>query len=237
MDGAKKVIPLAVLAKRKKTKNVRQDWMYQLARIRLVVALQMHRLLALAKGCVYIHTIVRRLSFREGRAFSDINLQGSEGQNKDCPCFQYIQDSPPYAPFSLQELADQQALLAQLVAAPSVSTTSSASSSPASTATGALTCSENSVASVPAQMIETTGNVTPNQLLYTLRQVLCTNACNEPAGIPTGVAWSTGTKTAGDCELSVAVAGGIEAVSFMVCSMETHLPTDLSSTCTEAQLQ
>lgn len=145
---------------------------------------------------------------------SNINLKGNEGQNKDCPCFQYIQDSPPYIPFSAQDLLAQAAFLAQLSAAPSSSAASS-STSPSSTptATGALTCSTNSVASVPAEMIETTGNVTPNQLLYTLRQILCTNACGEPAGIPAGVAWSTGTKTTGDCEISVSIAGEIEAVS------------------------
>ena len=61
-------------------------------------------------------------------------------------------------------------------------------------------------------MMETTGDVTPNQLLYTLRQVICSNTCEQPAGLPDGITWSTGSKTTGDCEVSVATVGGIEAV-------------------------
>jgi hypothetical protein len=61
-------------------------------------------------------------------------------------------------------------------------------------------------------MVEVGGNITPNQLLYTLRQVICTNACNEPANLPDYVSWTTGTKTTGDCEVTVAIQGGIEAV-------------------------
>jgi hypothetical protein len=71
-------------------------------------------------------------------------------------------------------------------------------------------------------MVETTGDVTPNQLLYTLRQVLCTNQCGEPAGVPSGVAWTTGSKTPGDCELSIAVSGGIEAVSATLTLKHQH---------------
>ena len=73
----------------------------------------------------------------------------------------------------------------------------------------------DSVSAVPTEMLETSGSVTPNELLYTLRQVLCTNSCGEPAGLPEEVAWSTGSKTNGDCGLSVAVADGMEAVSIL----------------------
>ena len=74
-------------------------------------------------------------------------------------------------------MADQQAFLAHLVdvtTSSAASSTSSTTSSSSPTATGALTCSSNSVSVVPVELIETTGNITPNQLLYTLRQVLCT---------------------------------------------------------------
>ncbi|KAF1998956.1 hypothetical protein P154DRAFT_523583 [Amniculicola lignicola CBS 123094] len=129
----------------------------------------------------------------------------SEGKNKDCPCFQYRDHSHPYAPFTDEELAGQQAFLGQLL----VPTTSSVA--PAPTETGKLTCSGGTVSSVPEQMIGASSNLSPNQVLYSLRQVICTNSCAKPDGLPDGVSWSTGSKTAGDCEVSVAIVGGIEA--------------------------
>ena len=165
------------------------------------------------------------------RSHAETSVQGNEGQNKDCPCFQYIDDSLPYQPFSDQDLANQQAFLAQLVdLTTSVATSTTSSSAP--TSTGALTCSSNSVNFIPAKIIETSGDVTPNQLLYTLRQVLCTNGCGEPADVPSGVAWSMGSKTAGDCELAVSVAENVEAVSQIKALVQ--ILVDRSSTCIEA---
>jgi hypothetical protein len=62
-------------------------------------------------------------------------------------------------------------------------------------------------------MIWSDGSKTPNQVLYTLREVICTNSCEMPAGLPAGVAWKTGSKTTGDCEIAIAIEGDIEAVS------------------------
>lgn len=78
-----------------------------------------------------------------------------------------------------------------------------------------LTCADASVHSVPAQMIGASGTMSPHQLLYSLRQVLCTKECGKPDNLPDGVAWSTGSKTPGDCEVSVAIQGDVEAVSWI----------------------
>lgn len=74
-----------------------------------------------------------------------------------------------------------------------------------------LKCADASVHSVPAQMVGASGTMSPHQLLYSIREVLCTKACGRPNNLPDGVAWSTGSKTAGDCEISVAIQGNVEA--------------------------
>ncbi|KAL8710936.1 MAG: hypothetical protein Q9220_004535 [cf. Caloplaca sp. 1 TL-2023] len=135
-------------------------------------------------------------------------VEGENELNKGCACFQYAEETGPYQPFTLQELQDQQAFLAEL---------NKGGSSPPNDTTeapkGALTCSFNSVSAVPTSFKETTGDVKPNQLLYTLRQVICTNSCGQPAGLPNGVSAAIGSKTVGDCEVTIPIAGGIEAVS------------------------
>ncbi|KAG4433054.1 hypothetical protein IFR05_011448 [Cadophora sp. M221] len=136
---------------------------------------------------------------------------GDESENKGCACQQLTEDSPPYTPFSTLELAEQRIYLALLGISSSPTSTTT---SPVPEATGTLTCSGNTVDAVPASMVETDGDVTPNQLLYTLREVLCNNQCGEPVGIPSGVAWTTGSKTPGDCEISIAVSTGIEAYMY-----------------------
>jgi len=81
-----------------------------------------------------------------------------------------------------------------------------------------LKCADASVHSVPAQMVAASGTLTPHQLLYSIRQVLCTKECGKPDNLPDGVAWSTGSKTFGDCEISVAIQGNVEAVSWIALS-------------------
>lgn len=75
-----------------------------------------------------------------------------------------------------------------------------------------MTCNSNSATSVPADMIARTGTLKPNELLYTLRQVLCTNKCEKPEGLPDGVGWAKGQKGTDDCEVAIAITGGVEAV-------------------------
>jgi hypothetical protein len=135
--------------------------------------------------------------------------QGANNENKDCTCFQFEPELEPYAPFSDQQLLEQEAFLNSIFAAPATPT-SSASPTQGS---GQLTCSKNSASQVPKEMIWSDGSKTPNQVLYTLREVICTNSCEMPAGLPAGVAWKTGSKTTGDCEIAIAIEGDIEAVS------------------------
>ncbi|KAL8693852.1 MAG: hypothetical protein Q9218_001408 [Villophora microphyllina] len=141
----------------------------------------------------------------------ETQVLGENGLNKGCPCFQYSEDSAPYQPFTDQELQDQQTILAELA---ELKDDGSSPNKTTDHAKGTLTCSANSVAAIPPKFKETTGDVMPNQLLYTLRQVICTNTCDKPADLPNGVSASTGSKTTGDCEVSVTIVGGIEAYMY-----------------------
>ncbi|KAI9772214.1 MAG: hypothetical protein M1840_000963 [Geoglossum simile] len=129
---------------------------------------------------------------------------GPNGKWKDCPCFNPLRAPRPNELFSEQELIDQDVFIDAL---PSKS---GDTGQPAATPT----CWPNNVKSVPSQVVETNGNVDPNTLLYTLRQVICSNSCDKPANLPDGVAWASGSKTTGDCELAVAMPDNVEAYMY-----------------------
>lgn len=63
--------------------------------------------------------------------------------------------------------------------------------------------------------VDAAGSITSSQLLYAIAQVLCNNRCGKPEGLPDGVGWTVGSNSVGDCEISVAVAGGVEAVCIL----------------------
>ncbi|KAI9775690.1 MAG: hypothetical protein M1839_000957 [Geoglossum umbratile] len=131
---------------------------------------------------------------------------GENGKWKDCTCFNPVLRAPhPNRAFSPQEILAQDAFIKALP-----SKTGNQPDKPAVSPT----CLANSAPSVPGQVVETNGNIDPNTLLYTLRQVICSNECGEPANVPSGVAWTKGSKTTGDCEISIAMPNDVEAYMY-----------------------
>lgn len=57
-----------------------------------------------------------------------------------------------------------------------------------------------------------------NDLLYSLRQVLCSNQCTYPPNVPAGDAYvypqAGSSSTQGECELSIGLQGGIEVFAY-----------------------
>jgi hypothetical protein len=70
-------------------------------------------------------------------------------------------------------------------------------------------CQNNAASGVPPKLSAQNAVITPRDLLYRLRQVICTNTCGNPDGIPAidVKTYSSGT----DCEVAVALPNNVEA--------------------------
>jgi len=74
------------------------------------------------------------------------------------------------------------------------------------------TCSNNSASGVPSELVTNSGNATPNQLLYSMREVLCNNQCVAPTGIPDAA--MAATPDGDGCEIAIAIPDNVEAYAY-----------------------
>lgn len=76
------------------------------------------------------------------------------------------------------------------------------------------TCSANSASSVPQKIKATDKDISPNELMYRLRQAMCTNGCDLPEGIPSNVFGKFQDDAKNECELAVALPNDVEAWAY-----------------------
>ncbi|KAF4313370.1 hypothetical protein GTA08_BOTSDO01005 [Botryosphaeria dothidea] len=127
---------------------------------------------------------------------------------KDCNCWDDTKENHPYKAFTIEDLEKAQAILAGL---PEISNASPSPIPSPSADASKVTCWNDNVNTVPAKMVTQTGVVDPDTLIYRLREVVCNDKCETPAGIAddTVIIYQNDDKT--DCEISVDIDGDIEA--------------------------
>jgi hypothetical protein len=95
--------------------------------------------------------------------------------------------------------------------------------SPAAPPAIPLACYGSNSPPVPGKVITPSSIVDPDNLLYQMRSVLCSNNCGVPAGIGSehGAIWSQNVASGTYCEIAVGIEGGIEAYMIRDRSIET----------------